>query len=147
MQKEQLKGLTALHWPSLSWYKYIACMQYCLLLGVSCLPASACLTIVAVASGSAYASALAFAFALLVCLIASLHVFACIDMQSNGLIPAKTCGSKYAMLGHWAAWDSKTGKPNIPYMQSKGWVGWKGPDFWVKGANYNMCMPQRPKQW
>ena len=44
-------------------------------------------------------------------------------------------------------WDNKTGKPNIPYMQSKGWVGWKGPDFWVKNAFYNMCMPQRPKQW
>ena len=44
-------------------------------------------------------------------------------------------------------WDHKTGKPNIAHMQSKGWVGWKGPDFWVKNAFYNMCMPQRPKQW
>jgi len=44
-------------------------------------------------------------------------------------------------------WDHKTGKPNIAHMQSKGWVGWKGPDFWVKTAFYNMCMPQRPKQW
>ena len=44
-------------------------------------------------------------------------------------------------------WDNKTGKPNIAHMQSKGWVGWKGPDFWVKTAFYNMCMPQRPKQW
>ena len=43
--------------------------------------------------------------------------------------------------------DTKTGKPNIQYMQTKGWVGWKGPDFWVKTAFYNMCMPQRPKQW
>ena len=44
-------------------------------------------------------------------------------------------------------WDSKTGKPNIAHMQAKGWVGWKGPDFWVKNAFYNMCMPQRPQQW
>ena len=39
------------------------------------------------------------------------------------------------------------GKPNIAQMQSKGWVGWKGPDFWVKTAFYNMCLPQRPVQW
>ena len=45
--------------------------------------------------------------------------------------------------GDW----TKDGKTNVAYMQQKGWVGWKGPDFWVKGAFYNMCMPQRPKQW
>ncbi len=37
--------------------------------------------------------------------------------------------------------------PNTQHMQQKGWVGWKGPDFWKKGAFYNMCLPQRPKQW
>lgn len=39
------------------------------------------------------------------------------------------------------------GKPNLATIQSKGWVGWKKPDFWVKDAFYNMCMPQRPVQW
>jgi len=39
------------------------------------------------------------------------------------------------------------GRPNIAQMQSKGWVAWKGPDFWVKSAFYNMCMPLRPVQW
>jgi len=45
-----------------------------------------------------------------------------------------------------ADWTSD-GRPNIAQMQSKGWVGWKGPDFWVKSAFYNMCMPLRPKSW
>ncbi len=44
-------------------------------------------------------------------------------------------------------WTQQGSKKNVEVMQQKGWVGWKGPDFWVKGAFYNMCMPQRPVQW
>ena len=42
---------------------------------------------------------------------------------------------------------TNSGKPNSAFMQQKGWIGWKGPDFWKKGAFYNMCLPQRPLQW
>jgi len=38
-----------------------------------------------------------------------------------------------------------TGHDQLKTVQSKGWVGWKGPDFWNKTAHYNLCMPQRPK--
>ena len=38
-----------------------------------------------------------------------------------------------------------TGNDNLKTVLSKGWVGWKGPDFWEKTARYNLCMPQRPK--
>ncbi len=48
---------------------------------------------------------------------------------------------------HFTGSDRVSGSPNTPYMQQKGWVGWKGVDFWKKGAFYNMCLPQRPKQW
>ena len=37
-----------------------------------------------------------------------------------------------------------TGSDNLKTVQSKGWVGWKGPNFWNQTAHYNMCMPQRP---
>ena len=37
-----------------------------------------------------------------------------------------------------------TGSDNLKTVQSKGWVGWKGPKFWNQTAHYNMCMPQRP---
>lgn len=37
-----------------------------------------------------------------------------------------------------------TGKDQLKTIQSKGWVGWKGPDFWNQTAHYNLCMPQRP---
>jgi len=37
---------------------------------------------------------------------------------------------------------------NSGQITQKGWVGWKGTDFWKKGAFYNMCLPQTPKdQW
>jgi len=50
---------------------------------------------------------------------------------------------------HYTGSDWVEGKkqPNIQTMHSKGWVGWKGPDFWDKTAFYNMCMPQRPAAW
>jgi len=38
-----------------------------------------------------------------------------------------------------------TGKDQLKTIQSKGWVGWKGPDFWNQSAHYNLCMPLRPK--
>lgn len=38
-----------------------------------------------------------------------------------------------------------TGNDTLKTVLSKGWVGWKGPDFWNQTAHYNMCMPQRPK--
>ncbi|XP_065669441.1 ufm1-specific protease 2 isoform X2 [Hydra vulgaris] len=38
-----------------------------------------------------------------------------------------------------------TGTDNLKIILSKGWVGWKGPDFWDKNSHYNLCMPQRPK--
>ena len=38
-----------------------------------------------------------------------------------------------------------TGHDQLKTVQSKGWVGWKGPDFWNQTAHYNLCMPQRPK--
>ena len=38
-----------------------------------------------------------------------------------------------------------TGSDVLKTVQSKGWVAWKGPDFWNQTAHYNMCMPQRPK--
>lgn len=37
-----------------------------------------------------------------------------------------------------------TGSEDIKTIQSKGWVGWKKPDFWNKSAYYNLCMPLRP---
>jgi len=48
---------------------------------------------------------------------------------------------------HFTGSDWANGRPNIQTMHSKGWVGWKGPDFWDKTAFYNMCMPQRPEAW
>lgn len=48
---------------------------------------------------------------------------------------------------HYTGSDWIEGRPNIQTIQGKGWVGWKGPDFWDKTAFYNMCMPQRPAQW
>ncbi|XP_059481039.1 ufm1-specific protease 2 [Neocloeon triangulifer] len=33
---------------------------------------------------------------------------------------------------------------DLTVIQTKGWCGWKGPDFWTKTAFYNLCMPQRP---
>jgi Ufm1-specific protease 2 len=38
-----------------------------------------------------------------------------------------------------------TGNDELPVVQSKGWCGWKGVNFWDKKAYYNLCMPQRPK--
>jgi hypothetical protein len=37
-----------------------------------------------------------------------------------------------------------TGGEDLAVIQAKGWCGWKGPDFWIKSAFYNLCMPQRP---
>jgi len=39
-----------------------------------------------------------------------------------------------------------TGTEDIKTIISKGWCGWKGPNFWNKTAFYNMCLPMRPKQ-
>ncbi|KAL0272739.1 UNVERIFIED_CONTAM: hypothetical protein PYX00_005601 [Menopon gallinae] len=38
-----------------------------------------------------------------------------------------------------------TGDEDLSVIQSKGWCGWKGLDFWKKNAFYNMCLPIRPK--
>ncbi|GJQ77328.1 hypothetical protein Trydic_g20746 [Trypoxylus dichotomus] len=38
-----------------------------------------------------------------------------------------------------------TGGENLQIIQTKGWVGWKGPEFWDKTAYYNMCLPQVPR--
>ncbi|VVC89167.1 unnamed protein product [Leptidea sinapis] len=35
-----------------------------------------------------------------------------------------------------------TGVDDISTVLSKGWCGWKGPDFWNKTAHYNLCLPQ-----
>uniref|UniRef100_A0A0K8TSP7 Probable Ufm1-specific protease 2 n=1 Tax=Tabanus bromius TaxID=304241 RepID=A0A0K8TSP7_TABBR len=37
-----------------------------------------------------------------------------------------------------------TGEDDLGIIQSKGWCGWKGIDFWSKNSYYNLCMPQRP---
>ncbi|XP_065054291.1 ufm1-specific protease 2-like [Rhopilema esculentum] len=37
-----------------------------------------------------------------------------------------------------------TGHEDLKTVTSKGWCGWKGPDFWDQVAHYNMCLPQRP---
>lgn len=37
-----------------------------------------------------------------------------------------------------------TGDDDLQTIQSKGWCGWKGMDFWDKKSYYNLCMPQRP---
>lgn len=37
-----------------------------------------------------------------------------------------------------------TGSEDLSTIQSKGWCGWKGPDFWKTDAYYNLCLPQRP---
>lgn len=34
-----------------------------------------------------------------------------------------------------------TAKDNIDSILGKGWVGWKGMEFWDKKAFYNMCVP------
>jgi len=38
-----------------------------------------------------------------------------------------------------------TGAEDLKTIISKGWCGWKGPNFWNKTAFYNMCLPMRPK--
>lgn len=38
-----------------------------------------------------------------------------------------------------------TGTEDIHTVQTKGWCGWKGVEFWNKGSYYNMCLPQVPK--
>ena len=37
---------------------------------------------------------------------------------------------------HYTGGDDK-----IEEIIKKGWVGWKGNDFWKEGAFYNMCVP------
>uniref|UniRef100_A0A1I8N7C5 Probable Ufm1-specific protease 2 n=1 Tax=Musca domestica TaxID=7370 RepID=A0A1I8N7C5_MUSDO len=37
-----------------------------------------------------------------------------------------------------------TGDDDLQTIQSKGWCGWKGMDFWDKKSYYNLCLPQRP---
>ncbi|KAF4526219.1 hypothetical protein B566_EDAN001904 [Ephemera danica] len=36
------------------------------------------------------------------------------------------------------------GPEELPTVLSKTGCVWKGPDFWMKSAFYNLCMPQRP---
>lgn len=38
-----------------------------------------------------------------------------------------------------------TGGEDLHVIQSKGWCGWKGLEFWDKRAYYNMCLPQVPR--
>lgn len=40
-----------------------------------------------------------------------------------------------------------TGGEDLQIIQKEGWCGWKGPNFWVPTAHYNMCMPQRPNMF
>ncbi|ESN99813.1 hypothetical protein HELRODRAFT_113575 [Helobdella robusta] len=37
-----------------------------------------------------------------------------------------------------------TGPEDLKVIQSKGWCGWKGPDFWSANSFYNICMPLKP---
>lgn len=39
-----------------------------------------------------------------------------------------------------------TGGEDLHIVQSKGWCGWKGVNFWDQNAFYNLCLPQRPLQ-
>lgn len=38
-----------------------------------------------------------------------------------------------------------TGSEDLHTIQSKGWCGWKGVQFWDQSAFYNLCLPQCPK--
>eukprot|EP00112_Aurelia_sp_Birch-Aquarium-sp1_P025186 Seg8248.1 transcript_id=Seg8248.1/GoldUCD/mRNA.D3Y31 product="Ufm1-specific protease 2" protein_id=Seg8248.1/GoldUCD/D3Y31 len=40
-----------------------------------------------------------------------------------------------------------TGNEDLKIVQDKGWCGWKGPNFWDQTAHYNMCLPQRIKDF
>ena len=40
-----------------------------------------------------------------------------------------------------------TGNEDLKIVQDKGWCGWKGPNFWDQTAHYNMCLPQRCKDF
>ncbi|EDV24656.1 uncharacterized protein TRIADDRAFT_25424, partial [Trichoplax adhaerens] len=37
-----------------------------------------------------------------------------------------------------------TGRDDLKTIHSKGWCGWKGPNFWDQRANYNLCLPMTP---
>ncbi|XP_037940567.1 probable Ufm1-specific protease 2 [Teleopsis dalmanni] len=37
-----------------------------------------------------------------------------------------------------------SGTDDVEIIQSKGWCGWKGSDFWNKKNYYNLCLPQLP---
>ena len=72
--------------------------------------------------------------------------------------PVMIGGGVYAHTILGIAWDEATGNTSwlildphytgsedIKTIVSKGWCGWKGPNFWNQTAFYNMCLPQRPK--
>ena len=72
--------------------------------------------------------------------------------------PVMIGGGVYAHTILGVAWDEATGdtkwlildphytgSEDIKTILSKGWCGWKGPNFWNQTAFYNMCLPQRPK--
>ena len=72
--------------------------------------------------------------------------------------PVMIGGGVYAHTILGVAWDEATGdtkwlildphytgSEDIKTIISKGWCGWKGPNFWNQTAFYNMCLPQRPK--
>lgn len=40
-----------------------------------------------------------------------------------------------------------TGAEDLQLITEKGWCGWKGPEFWDQTAYYNLCLPQRPKDF
>ena len=80
-----------------------------------------------------------------------------LHFQTEGS-PVMIGGGVYAHTLLGVAWDEATGdtrwlvldphytgQEDLKTIQTKGWVGWKGPSFWNQTAFYNMCLPQRPR--
>lgn len=40
-----------------------------------------------------------------------------------------------------------TGAEDVGTITKKGWCGWKKNNFWDKSAFYNLCLPQRPREY
>jgi len=80
-----------------------------------------------------------------------------VHFQNQGT-PVMIGGGVYAHTILGVAWDEATGDckwlvldphytgaEDIKTIHTKGWCGWKGPNFWNQTAFYNMCLPQKPK--
>eukprot|EP00736_Rhodelphis_marinus_P004703 Rmarinus@m.28395 len=61
----------------------------------------------------------------------------------------------YTLLGvHWDPQTGETrflildphytGREDASVVRDKGWIAWRSADIFVKGAHYNLCLPQRP---